>query len=109
MTTTKTFVADMKKIHTRARQHLEHGAVTDGYRADREQAERSRFEQAEDQQREQQTDDVFAVTVDVAKRQRQGAHQLQKHRRQTEDQDHQRQKHQRNALELQKPHHDGQR
>lgn len=37
MTATKTFVADMQKIRTRARKHIERGAVTDGYRADREQ------------------------------------------------------------------------
>jgi bacterioferritin len=31
------FVADVKKIRDRARMHIEKGAVTEGYKADREQ------------------------------------------------------------------------
>jgi bacterioferritin len=30
------FVSDVEKLRRRARQHMEHGAVTEGYRADRE-------------------------------------------------------------------------
>jgi bacterioferritin len=32
----KSFVTDVAELRQRARQHIEHGAVTDGYRADRE-------------------------------------------------------------------------
>jgi bacterioferritin len=31
------FVADVKKIRDRARMHIEKGAVTEGYKADREE------------------------------------------------------------------------
>jgi len=31
------FLSDLKRIRERARQHIEAGAVTDGYKADREQ------------------------------------------------------------------------
>ena len=34
------FAADVKKIRERARQHIEAGAVTEGYKADREQVTR---------------------------------------------------------------------
>ena len=33
---TDTFVMDMKAIRARAREHIEQGAITDGYKADRE-------------------------------------------------------------------------
>ena len=33
----KPFISDMKKISERARQHMEQGAVTEGYKGDREQ------------------------------------------------------------------------
>lgn len=33
----KSFVSDMKKIRERARKHMERGALTEGYRADRDQ------------------------------------------------------------------------
>lgn len=36
MAASKPFVSDIKNIRKRARQHIERGAVTDGYRADRE-------------------------------------------------------------------------
>jgi bacterioferritin len=35
--TKKPFVSDMKKINERARQHMDRGAVTEGYKGDREQ------------------------------------------------------------------------
>jgi bacterioferritin len=36
MSTQKTFVSDIKAIRERAREHIDRGAITDGYRADRE-------------------------------------------------------------------------
>jgi bacterioferritin len=33
----KTFISDIEKIRDRARKHMEKGAITDGYRGDREQ------------------------------------------------------------------------
>lgn len=36
MAASKPFVSDIKSIRKRARQHIERGAVTDGYKADRE-------------------------------------------------------------------------
>ena len=36
MATSKPFVSDIKNIRKRAREHIERGAVTDGYKADRE-------------------------------------------------------------------------
>jgi bacterioferritin len=35
--TNKPFISDIKKIRDRARQHMEQGAVTEGYKGDREQ------------------------------------------------------------------------
>ncbi|HEY4642674.1 MAG TPA: bacterioferritin, partial [Thermoanaerobaculia bacterium] len=34
--TEKPFLTDVQELRRRARQHIEEGAVTDGYRADRE-------------------------------------------------------------------------
>ncbi len=36
MTTTKPFLTDIKTLRARARQHIEQGAITPGYKADRE-------------------------------------------------------------------------
>jgi len=40
MPTTQSFLTDIKEIRRRARQHIEKGAVTEGYKADRETAVR---------------------------------------------------------------------
>ena len=36
MSKPKSFLSDVKELRRRAREHIDHGAVTEGYRADRE-------------------------------------------------------------------------